>query len=118
MILKLPFKKVWYYKEKPIEILLRLGTLEDLCEDLKIEFWQIKDYMLKNEFDFSHLLLYYGYVMACNKRGQLPKYTKTHAALWLEYMSATEKKKYIEGMTELFGKVVKSYRAEKSKKKE
>lgn len=110
MILNLPFKHLFFYKEKPVEITFRIGTLEDLCDELGIEFWQITDYLKENEFDFSYLLLFHGYLTACHRSYRKPKYTKVHAAVWYNYMSVDEKKKFLQMLTELFGKVSGSYK--------
>jgi hypothetical protein len=118
MILKLPYKpfrRLPYMTERPVEIILRVGTLEDVCDELMIDFWQIKDFMNKNDFDFSHLLLYHGYLTACQKRYEKPIYTKQQAAIWYEFMSTTEKKKFIQEIGSLFGKLVKSYKPVKKK---
>jgi hypothetical protein len=110
MILSLPFKHLFFYKEKPVEIIFRIGTLEDLCEELKIEFWQITDYLKNSEFDFSYMLLYYGYLTACQRSHRKPKYSRDHAVIWYNYMSMEEKKKFLQMLTELFGKVSGSYK--------
>jgi len=113
MKIKLPFKAWSGIREKEVDIILKIGTLEDLCEELGIEFWQIKDYMTKNSFDFSHLLLWYGYLTACEKNHTKVKYGKEKAAIWYEYMSQTEKTKFINEMSVLFGKIVKAYSGKK-----
>jgi len=118
MKLSLPFKSWFFYKEKPVEITFNIGTLEALCNDLKINFWQIPDYVKTNDFDFSSLLLYHGYVTTCEKKYRKPKYTKHHASIWYNYMSVDEKKKFIGMMTELFGKISEQYRGEDKKKVE
>lgn len=110
MILNLPIKSWIGYKEMPIEIIVRQGTLEDLCDDLKIEFWQIKDFMKDHEFDFSHMLLYHGYLTACQRRYERPKYEKNHAAIWYDRMSMTERKKFQGELTILFGKIVNTWK--------
>ena len=117
MTLNLPFKHLFFYKEKPIEIVLNIGTLEAICDDLKIDFWQIGEKVKENEFDFSSLLLYYGYITACQKKYKKPKYNKTHASIWYNYMSIPEKKKFIQMMTELFGKMSSAYKGDKKKVK-
>jgi len=117
MILKLPFKKWFYYKEKPVEIILNIGTLEALCEDLKIEFWQIPDSVKKDDTGFSSMLLYYGYLTACEKKFRKPKYSKLHAIVWFNYMSVDEKKKFALLMTELFGKISNAYKSKKKVEK-
>lgn len=115
MILTLPVKKRFGWKEVPIEVLFRIGTLEDLCDDLGINFWQIKDFATKSEIDYTALLLWYGYNFACKENRQKTVYTKLDAALWNEKMSLTERKKFIEGMTELYGKMAKAYSTDKKK---
>jgi hypothetical protein len=117
MILNLPFKEWFFYHEKPVEIVLRIGTLEDLCEELKIEFWQISDYLKKDDLGFSSLLLYHGYLTACEKKFKKPKYNRTHAIIWYNYISAEEKKKFIDLMTALFGKISAAYKGDTDKKK-
>lgn len=115
MILKLPFKKAFYYTEKPIEIILRIGSLEDLCDELGLKFWQVKDYMQKNDIDFSVNLLWHGYLTACEKRGIRKKYNKKHAAMWYEYMTVSEKQKFVSEIKVLFGKIIESYSPDKKK---
>lgn len=118
MILKLPyrpFKNMPYMTERDIDIMLRIGSLEDLCDRLGIEFWQIKDYMTKNNDDFYHLLLYHGYLTSCQKRYEKPKFTEANAVIWYQYMNISEKKKFISEISLLFGKMVKTYKSDKKK---
>ena len=94
---------------------MRIGTLEDVCDDLNIKFWQIRSFMEKNSFDFSVSLLYHAYKTACEKKGIKQRYTIVHAIVWYEYMSQSEKQKFIQEMTVLFGKVVEAYKGDKKK---
>lgn len=117
MILNLPFIS-WSggYKEKPIEVIFDIGTLEATCDELKIEFFQIKDFINKEGFDFSVELLYQGYIRACEKRYSRPKYDNLKAIIWNEHLSKESAELFKKGMTELFGKVMKAYKNTGKKK--
>lgn len=95
-----------------------MGSLEDLCDELGLKFWQVKDYMQKNDYDFSVLLLWHGYLTACEKKGIRKKYSKRHARMWYEYMTVSEKQKFIEEVRVLFGKIIESYKPSDKKKAE
>lgn len=115
MILNLPFKKWFYFTEKPIDIRLDLGVLEDTCKVFSIDFWQIDSARI-NEFDFSVELLYQGYLDGCKEKFKRPVYNKIHAGIWYEYMSVKEKEKYAGMMRDLIGSVVKAYKPVSKKK--
>lgn len=105
MILKLPFKKWFYFTEKPIDIRLDLGVLEDTCKAFGIDFWHVDSAKI-NEFDFSVELLYQGYLDGCRRKYKKPEYNKIHASIWYEYMSIKEKEKYAGMMRDFIGSVV------------
>lgn len=105
MILKLPFKQAWYYIYKDVEVLFRIGVLEDVCEHLGIKFYQIDDFIKNNHFDYNVLILYYAYRCACEKSGKKIKYTLLHAGIWYEHASTTEREKIRQGFEELSGKI-------------
>jgi len=116
MILQLPFKTFGYFKEKPVEILLNIGTLEDMCERLGIEFYEIGDLLQDSNIDFVTQLLYYGYLTACQKSYKKPKYNKVHAQYWASHMSAESKEGFAKLLTELLGKAKKIAEADSKKK--
>lgn len=116
MILNLPFKKWFYFTEKPVEVNLNLGVLEDTCKHFGIDFWQITETIKDKDFDFSVELLYQGYLDGCRRGYKKPKYNRIHAGIWYEYMSVSEKGKYLELMRALFGSVSKSYGGKKKVK--
>jgi hypothetical protein len=112
--MKLAFKRLAFgFTEKDVPILLKIGTLEDVCTELKIEFWQISDYIQKEDFEFSVEVLYQGYLTACKERFQKPKYDRVKATIWHEHMSQSAQKEYVQMMTELLGKVTKTFTKKK-----
>lgn len=116
MILNLPFKKWFYFTEKPVDIRLDLGVLEETCKAFGIDFWQIDEKIKENDFDFSVELLYQGYIKGCEKKYRRPQFNKIHASIWYQYMNVTEKMKYAGMMRDLFGSVVKAYKPKDKKK--
>ena len=112
-----PFKKLPYLTERECDVILDIGVLEDVCTELEIEFYQIKEFTQKNDYDFSMLLLWYGYLNACKEKYQKPKFTKIQSLLWYEFMSKPERDKFAGMMTDLFGKIVKTYKPAEDKKK-
>lgn len=107
--MKLAFKNKYSFgfSEKEVEITLNIGTLENVCKALNIEFYQIGDAVKKNNFDFTVELLYQGYITACKDRYEKPKYTLINAGYWKEYMSQTAGNQLMEKMTGLFGEITK-----------
>jgi len=116
MILLLPFKNFGFYREKPVEILLNIGTLEDMCESLGIGFQELEGYINKSNEDFTFHLLYYGYLTACQKNYKKPKYTKLEAQYWVSHLSITSRKSLTELLVQLFGKLQKLAKGEVKKK--
>lgn len=116
MKLRLYFKKLGLIQFRDVEIIFNLGTLEAVCDELKIDFWQIPDYMKINDADFSAEMLYQGYITACEKNFRKPKFSRAHAYQWVDNLGAKEKNKYIEMLTVLFGKFNKAYKQEDKKK--
>jgi hypothetical protein len=107
--MRLAFKRLGFgFKEKEVEIILNLGTLEAVCKALGIEFWQITDELKKNAIDFTVELLYQGYITACKERFRKPRYDKTKAIIWHEYMSQSTQKEFSEMITVLFGEITKA----------
>jgi len=105
MILQLPFKKFGFYREKPVEIILNIGTLEDMCSSLDIGFQELEGYVNKSNEDFLFYLLYFGYLTACQKNYNKPKYTKAEAQYWVSHLSITSRKSLTELLVQLFGKL-------------
>ena len=98
MILQLPFKTGFsLYREKPVEIILNIGTLEDLCDSLGIKFYELPENITTD-------ILYFGYLTACQKAYRKPKYSKEQAEFWADHMSASALRDYTKLLTDLFGK--------------
>ena len=130
--MKLAFKNWGFgFTEKEIPISLKIGTLEDLCKELKIEFWQIGTVIKESDFDFMSELLYQGYLTAYKERlsdlrfsrlGLIiyillhPKYDRVKAILWNEHISKESQKELLLLMTALFGEITKMT-TKKGKKK-
>lgn len=106
--MKLAFKRLGFgFVEKEVPIRLRIGTLEDVCEDFGIDFWQL-DELKASEYDFNVELLYRGYLTACMREYRKPKYTKTNAIIWHEHMSNASKTEWTKIIAELMGKMTTS----------
>jgi len=117
MYINLPFKLFGIRFERPIDIVLNLGTLEDICNDVSIEFHEIGQYIKDNGATFSVLLLYYGYLSGCKARRAKPRYTKKHAERWSKYITAIEQAKLYILIGELYGKLKSTNISPESKKK-
>jgi hypothetical protein len=116
--MKLAFKRLGFgFTEKEVPISLKIGTLEDLCKELEIEFWQIGDVVKKNDFDFMSELLYQGYITACKESYTKPKYDRIKATIWNEHLSKESSKELMELMTALFGQITKMSQVDKKKAK-
>jgi hypothetical protein len=111
--MKLLFKNWSYgFSERDVPIEFKIGTLEDTCLAFNIDFWQIKDEVKKNEFDFMAEFLYQGYLTACSeilkhKKKAKIKYSKVQAIIWYEHMSGAAKKELQEKITILSSGIVK-----------
>lgn len=119
MILNLPTKKKWHsgYIEEPIDIMIRIGTLEDICDTHNIKLKELQGYVSANNYDFNYLLLWGGYLTACQKKYKRPKYTEDHALIWHERMSLSERKRFNEELNSLYGKIIDINDNQKGKKK-
>ena len=121
IVLKVPFRKRWRYKERELFFCFNIGALEYATKDvLKIDLWQITEYLenkdnFNSKYDLNVGILYGGYLMACLKLGQIPKYKIGHAAGWAEYMSKSESEKFATELGRLFGEMGEA--GEKKKKK-
>jgi hypothetical protein len=115
--MKLAFRNKFFkgFTKKEVDILLNLGTLESLCKDLEIDFWQMDEYAKKDNYDFMVNLLYCGYIADCKEHYKKPKYTLTQAFIWFENMSYEAKNELNEKMVELSGEIQKM--SSRSKKK-
>lgn len=96
--MRLAFKNKYSfgYSLKEVEIIVNMASIELACQQLKINFWQMSDFARKFPFDYMTELLYSGYIIACQKRYEKPKYGKEKAILWNENMSATAKQEFAE----------------------
>ena len=117
--MRLAFKNFSFgYTLKEVPITLKIGTLEDTCNTLGIEFWQMGDYLKKENIDFITELLYQGYVTACKESFKKPKYSRIKAIIWYEHMTKEAQKEFMGLMTDLFGKLQKSGDKKKVKAKQ
>ena len=81
MYLDLPFNR---RRNRTVKVILNLGVLENICDEAKIEFHQLREYISNNGGDFAKQLLYYGYLAGCIEDRKKPKYTKEHADVWVK----------------------------------
>ncbi len=108
MYIQLPFKFLSFYRDKSVDIVLNIGTLEAICDDIKIEFWELDKFTQKDPELFMSLILYFGYITSCQKHYKKPKFTKTDSIYWVSHINATESAKLVILVSELFGKVQKA----------
>lgn len=105
MYINLPFKILWFTYIKAVYIVLNIGVLEDICDNLKLEFHEINEFIRKDANGFSQLLMYYGYLAGCKAERRRPKYTLHHSTLWAKKISLEESAKLLILMSELYGKL-------------
>jgi hypothetical protein len=106
--MRLMFKRLGFgFVEKEVPITLKIATLESLCDDNNLEFYELGDTKKISEFDFMAELLYHGYIIACKDKFKKPKYTKIQALIWNEKLSLTARNELKSMMTELTGKASK-----------
>jgi hypothetical protein len=87
--MKLVFKNKegYSYFFADVPITLKIGTLEDMCLELKIEFYEIGE-LATNDLAFLMTnLLYFGYITACKESFTKPVYSKDNAPIWFENIS-------------------------------
>lgn len=112
--MRLAFKNWGFgYSEKEVPVIFKIGTLEDVCNAFKIEFWQIGDKIKEESFDFSVELLWQGYLTACKESYTKPKYKEIQAILWYEHLSQKSQKEFTVLVNELFGKITEAYTKKK-----
>lgn len=111
--IKLPFKKSFGYTEKEVPILINMGTLENVCVMLEVEFGDLSDSLKEKGTDFFVAIMYQGYLSACKEVYQKPKYTFHHAVIWQEHISQGSMKKLLRMVETFIGK----YKITDSKKK-
>lgn len=116
--MKLAFKRLSFgFKEKEVEITLNIGTLEAVCKDLGIEFFDIGNKAKNNPDDFRTELLYQGYITACKDKYKKPKYSMTNAIIWNEYLSQSALKEFNDKVNVLMGEISKTTIKKKVKSK-
>ena len=112
MKIKVPFRKGIFLREREIEFIFKIATLEDACEQLKIDFHEMSDV---DGYDFGLAVLYNAYLQGCKTRFKKPKYGFHHAVAWNEMMSKESRDKVAECMRELMGSLKKGEKGEKKK---
>lgn len=105
MYINLPFKFLWFTYIRAVYVVLNIGVLEDICDNLRLEFHEINDFIKKDPNTFSQLLIYYGYLAGCKAERRRPKYTLQHSTLWAAKISLAESAKLLILMSELYGKL-------------
>ncbi len=110
LFFKRPFGFGFIERDVPVEF--KIGTLEDTCLALDIDFWKIKDFVKKNEFDFMSEFLYQGYLMAMfeilkRDRKAKIKYSRVNAIIWYEHMSGESRKELNAKITALSSGIMK-----------
>ena len=105
------------YSEKDVPIVLKIGTLEDVCKAFGIEFWQISEKIKEEGFDFSIELLWQGYLTACKESFKKPRYKKIQAIIWYEHLSQSAQKEFSALASDLFGKVTETSTKKKASTK-
>ena len=104
--MRLAFKNWGFgFSEKEVEITLNIGTLEAVCKDLDIEFYEIGDKAKVSPDDFRTELLYQGYITACKDRYSKPKFDKVKAIIWNEYLSQSALKEFNDKVNFLMGEI-------------
>ena len=102
MKIKVPFKRGAFYREKEVEFLFNIGSLECASEEiLKCELHELKD---QDPFSVSVAVIYGAYLTACRKNYKRPRYSMYNATVWIENMSRESNVTFQKGMSELFSK--------------
>jgi hypothetical protein len=116
--MKLAFKRFGFgYVEKEVPVILKIGTLEDVCSDLNIEFWQISETIKKDNYDFMSTLLFQGYITACKESFKKPKYDRVKSFIWFGHLSKESEKELMSRMQTLIGDMKKMSKPDKKKVK-
>lgn len=113
--MRLAFKNKWGngFTEREVPVMLRIGTLEDIKEAKGVDFSGMVE-MIKSDLDeFMRLILYHGYLTACQKQYKKPQYKENHAYYWYAKLDQEARKELNTKMTMLFGEM----KGEGSKKK-
>lgn len=121
----MPFLKVhsWFgkkkasYYEQDVTFLFRFVTLGIIAEEMDIEIYELFDRTTLSDKEVSSVLIWAGYLSACQKNYTKPVYTKKDAEFWNEYMSTTSRQEITKQFTELLGKLQKGKEGEGVKKK-
>ena len=102
MYINLPFRKFGFNYRRPVNIVLNLGTLEDICNEAQIEFHEVGDFITENGVEFSRLLLYHGYLNACKYDRKKPKFKYNQSLRWASNITAVEQAKIFSLVKEMF----------------
>lgn len=108
--LKVPFKRGIFYREKALDFLFNIGTLEAATKRLGIDLYQLGSV---DSYDQTLAILYEGYRSAQKEKRKKDKYSFYHAVFWMEHLSKAESAKFIEAMKDLMGEVEKKKTGEK-----
>lgn len=105
--MRLAFKAKWGegFREMDVPIMLRIGTLEDMKDAKGINFKQMGELIKSDTDEFMRMLLYYGYLTACQKSYTKPKFKEHHAFYWYLKMDQEAQKEIGIQMNILFGEV-------------
>ena len=109
--LRMPFQVGPFIKEREVDFIFKIGTLEDACEDiLKCDLDEVEK---KDANDVNIAILYAGYNLASEKKRKRNKYSIHHAAYWMEHMSKESQSMFLKAVQDVIGK----YQGKGEKKK-
>ena len=104
MKIKVPFKTWKVITEKEIDFIFRIGTLEDACDILGCDLWEVEK---QNPYDVNVAILFAGYKFARNtgRKNKFLDYNLNHAVFWMEHMSKDSQGKFLKAVQDLLGKM-------------
>lgn len=105
------------YSERDVPITLKIGTMEDLCLEFGIHFYQIGDKIKKDNAEFMTELLYQGYRTACKEAFKKPKFDRVKAILWYNHLSKEAEREFSEKLAQLLSGMTKMSAPKADKKK-
>lgn len=103
MKIKVPFKLGSFQFERDVDFLFRIATLESASLDvLKCELWELED---QKPEAVNIAVLYSAYILSCEKRNKIKKWTLKDAAYWSEHLSKGSQAAFTMAIQDLLGKM-------------
>lgn len=91
--LKMPVRTGRWVIERDVPFLFKIMTLELIAEDLKLPLEDIfKENVIKSE-DMTLAIVWCGYLAACKELYKKPKYKRSNAERWNEFMPKSTRDK-------------------------